>query len=261
MFIQAEIKNAFQTAVHAALTAGALLRENRNHEHQISFKGSINIVTEMDKLAENTIISIIQERFPNHTIVAEESGEINNYSSPFTWFIDPLDGTTNYAHAFPWYAVSIALYNYNLPILGVVYQPEIDELFTAQNTSGAFLNNYKISVSNENQLKKSLVATGFPYNLSENSAKTINQFSNILLNSQGVRRAGSAALDLCAVACGRFEGFWEVGLAPWDTAAGAIILKEAGGQISTLENKPYFPENHTILATNGLIHNKMLSFF
>lgn len=245
-----------RTAVHAALTAGAILRHNRDRHHALEFKGATDLVTEMDRLSEQTILSIIRERFPGHGVVAEESGETSSVSAQdFTWYVDPLDGTTNYAHGFPWYAVSIALHNQGDAIVGVVYDPERDELFWSEKGRGAFCNNRRITVSPQRQLFKSLLATGFPYNIGQKRQRNLDNFSKVILAAQGIRRAGSAALDLVSVASGRLDGFWELGLGPWDTAAGELIVREAGGHVTTFELTKFNPQSASIIATNGFIHS------
>ncbi|MFC1852771.1 inositol monophosphatase family protein [candidate division CSSED10-310 bacterium] len=247
-----------EVAIHAALTAGAVLRDNLSQPHQLVFKGATDLVTEMDRQAESIILTILRDRFPDHGILSEEKGRIKQNREKFLWLIDPLDGTTNYAHGFPWYAVSIALQEDNTVIAAVVYHPEMEELFSATRGGGAFLNKQKIAVSQQTALGQSLLATGFPYNIQQKSEKNIENFTALLLQSQGIRRAGAAALDLCYTACGRFDGFWEFGLAPWDTAAGSLILTEAGGTITTFHGKPYSPFNETVVASNGSIHQSLL---
>lgn len=252
-------RDFLHVAVHAAVTAGTILRQNLAKPHQIQLKGAIDLVTEMDRLAESIIVAAIRDHWPDHAILAEESGEHPGGHNGFRWLIDPLDGTTNYAHGFPWYAVSVALYEDGQPLLGVVYHPEREELFTAVRGQGAFLNERSIAVSTPGRLESSLLATGFPYSLRDRPREILSPLEAFLAASQGMRRAGSAAIDLCYVACGRFDGFWEARLHPWDTAAAALIVQEAGGVVSTFEGKPFSPFEDSIVASNGLIHQQMLA--
>jgi myo-inositol-1(or 4)-monophosphatase len=245
------------TAIQAARKAGDVLKSRLGKKRQIGFKGAINLVTEMDILAEKIIVAEIQKNFPDHNILAEEKTAKNQYS-PFRWIIDPLDGTTNYAHGFPIFCVSIALAKNEEPILGVVFDPTREELFIAEKGKGARLNGRKIRVSSEANLSRSLLATGFPYDLRESPVNNFDHFGNFALRAQAVRRAGSAALDLCYVAAGRFDGFWEMKLAPWDLAAGSLMVSEAGGTVSNFLGKPLGLNGSHVLATNGKIHKAML---
>jgi myo-inositol-1(or 4)-monophosphatase len=244
-------------AIQAARKAGLILKSRLGKKRKIGFKGAINLVTEMDILAEKIIISEIQKHFPEHNILAEEE-PTREKDSTLRWIIDPLDGTTNYAHGFPVFCVSIALAKNEYPILGVVFDPTRDELFLAEKGKGASLNGRKIKVSAQTDLSRSLLATGFPYDLRESSINNFDHFQNFALRAQAVRRAGSAALDLCYVAAGRFDGFWEMKLAPWDVAAGSLIVAEAGGIVSNFQGKPPGLNGSHILATNGKIHKAML---
>lgn len=246
-----------ETAVSAALKAGKLLKELLGKAHEVKFKGEIDLVTEADFQAEKLIIQEIKKKFPDHNFLSEEKGK-EGIDSQFLWLIDPLDGTTNFAHRFPFFAVSIALSIQEEINLGVVYDPNFDELFLAEKGRRAFLNNKPIAVSKNSDLSKTLLATGFPYYVRERPDRPFESFRNFYFKTQGVRRCGSAALDLCYVACGRFDGFWEEGLKPWDTAAGSLILKEAGGTLTRFDGSDfdlYFPE---VVASNSLIHNQML---
>ncbi|MCK4641498.1 MAG: inositol monophosphatase [Candidatus Marinimicrobia bacterium] len=249
--------NIFQTAIVAAQSAGQFIMENVDKAIEINFKGRANVVTDVDRGAEEIIISMVRESFPDHQILAEETPAINT-SSPFKWIIDPLDGTTNFIHGFPAFAVSIAVeYNSDV-IIGVVYDPVRKELFSAIKNRGAFLNRNQIKVSNIKTLSESLLATGFPYELQGNFNLNMDIFREMYQNSQGVRRVGSAALDLCYTACGRFDGFWEFDLNPWDVAAGALIVSEAGGKLSDFSGKDFSIYGKQVLATNGLIELEML---
>ncbi len=244
-------------AGQAARTAGGILKENLNGIREITYKGDINLVTEMDMRSERTIVELLRASFPDHGIIAEEETTIRN-SSGYTWIIDPLDGTTNYAHGYPCFSVSIALERDGEVIRGVVYDPMRDELFSAEKGRGASLNGTQIRVSGTETLIKSLLATGFPYDRKESEKNNLDYFHRLLMASQEVRRDGSAALDLCYVAAGRFDGFWELKLKPWDVAAGSLIVREAGGLVSDLSGNSFDLHAEEILATNGRIHRQMV---
>jgi myo-inositol-1(or 4)-monophosphatase len=252
------MRNVIAVAREAALKAGKILRENISGTRQITYKGDINLVTEMDMRSERQVVETLRAAFPNHGIVAEEETDIRN-DSGFTWIIDPLDGTTNYAHGYPCFSVSIALEHDGAIVAGVVYDPMRDELFSAQKSQGAFLNAKKISVSETDSLMKSLLATGFPYDRKVSEKNNMNYFHELLMASQEVRRDGSAALDLCSVASGRFDGFWELKLKPWDVAAGSLIVTEAGGLITDLSGKQFDLHAEEILASNVKIHRQMVA--
>jgi myo-inositol-1(or 4)-monophosphatase len=245
-------------AIAMAREAGALLKDKFNDIHTIEYKGEINIVTEADKASEAMLISNIQKRYPTHAIISEETGGVDN-PSPYRWVIDPLDGTTNYSHRYPVFCVSIALELDGSVILGVIYYPMLDELFVAEKGKGAFLNDQKISVSKTTDMSKCLLATGFPYDVRHNKNNNLNYFTAMIMRAQAVRRPGSAALDLAYVAAGRFDGFWELKLNPWDTAAGWLMVTEAGGTVTDLFGTPYHLDTPHILASNGLIHSDMIS--
>lgn len=244
-------------ARRAALLAGQLLRDNLGGKRTIVFKGNINLVTEMDMRAEQTVVETLLRAFPDHGILAEE-GSTRESESPFRWIIDPLDGTTNYAHGYPCFAVSIALESAGEVIAGVVYDPMREELFSACKGEGAHLNANPLHVSGTGSLIQSLLATGFPYDRSVSKKNNLNHFSDLLMASQEVRRDGSAALDLCSVAAGRFDGFWELKLKPWDVAAGTLIVREAGGTVSNFKGGPSNINDQEIVASNGVIHEQML---
>ncbi|HZX35564.1 MAG TPA: inositol monophosphatase family protein [Thermodesulfobacteriota bacterium] len=245
-------------AIKIAREAGFLLKENLSGPRTIEFKGSVDIVTEMDRKAEELIVNSIRRDFPDHGILTEESIEVVS-DSPYRWIIDPLDGTTNYAHGFPIFCVSVAFEEKDDVTFGVVYDPTRDELFTAEKNKGAFLNGQRIKVSSVPKLDKSLLATGFPYDVRTSSENNIDNFSRFAIKAQAIRRAGSAALDLSYAACGRFDGFWEMKLKPWDVAAAALMVREAGGTISGFKNEPFTIYSGNVLASNSLIHNEMLS--
>ncbi len=251
------MKNVIAVAREAALKAGKILRENVCGTRQITYKGDINLVTEMDMRSERVIVETIRAAFPNHGIVAEEETDIRN-DSGFTWIVDPLDGTTNYAHGYPCFSVSIALEQEGAVVAGIVYDPMREELFSAQKGQGAFMNGKKIRVSVIDTLMNSLLATGFPYDRKVSEKNNMNYFHDLLMASQEVRRDGSAALDLCYVGSGRFDGFWELKLKPWDIAAGSLIVSEAGGLVSDLKGKQFDLHAQEILASNGRIHEQMV---
>ncbi len=251
------MENIVAVAREAALKAGKILRDNIGGTRQITYKGDINLVTEMDMRSEREVVETVRAAFPHHGIVAEEGTDIQN-DSGFTWIIDPLDGTTNYAHGYPCFSVSIALEHEGTIVVGVVYDPMREELFSAQKGQGAFLNGEKVSVSGTDELVKSLLATGFPYDRKVSEENNMNYFHDLLMASQEVRRDGSAALDLCSVASGRFDGFWELKLKPWDVAAGSLIVTEAGGRVTDLLGQKFDLHAEEILASNGRIHRQMV---
>jgi myo-inositol-1(or 4)-monophosphatase len=246
-----------RVAIRAALKGGEILAKYRRKTKKIGHKGRINLVTEVDLESENTILKIIKKSFPEHQILTEESQQ-EKRDSLYKWVIDPLDGTTNYAHNFPCYCVSIALEEKKEIILGVVYNPVLDELFLAEKGKGAYLNRKKIFVSQTKKLSQSLLATGFPYDIRESDINNLDHFANFALHGQAVRRAGAAALDLSYLAMGRFDGFWELKLSPWDTAAGSLLVLEAGGRVTDFSGGKYSIYGKDILATNGKIHKKMM---
>jgi myo-inositol-1(or 4)-monophosphatase len=246
-------------ATQIARDAGKLLVQ-RLGVAKVTTKGDINLVTEADIAAENLIIDRIRSYYPQHGILAEESGEtvsINGKRSDWKWIIDPLDGTTNYAHGYPCFAVSIALEHAGDLEVGVVYDPMRDEMFAAERGHGATLNGRQIRVSSVDDLAQSMLCTGFPYNVRERP-DFAREFANFTMIAQAVRRDGSAALDLAYVACGRFDGFWEDGLSPWDIAAGALLISEARGRISNYNDQKLDIYNEQVLASNGLIHDAMM---
>ena len=241
----------------AAQGAGRILKRMFGNINHIEKKGEVDLVTDADLQAEKAIIDIITRHFPNDTIITEESGSLHHLPHR-RWIIDPLDGTTNFTHRFPFYAVSIALEIEHDIILGIVYNPQMNENFEAVKGKGAFLNDRPVTVSRVSTLNEALIATGFPYNIRDRSASIFYLFEKMLRRAQGIRRPGSASLDLCYVAAGIFDGFWEEGLKPWDTAAGGIIVREAGGQLSDYHGNPYTPYLNTIVASNARIHHAML---
>jgi len=245
-----------EVASRSALKAGKLLLEGLQSEFQVSKKGRINLVTEMDVKAEKLIIAEISQSFPDHQILAEESGN-RRVDSAYRWIIDPLDGTTNYAHGYRFFSVSIALEKDGEILVGVVFDPVTNEFFTATKGGGATLNKQAIQVSRESILEDSLVCTGFSYE-EHQIQQNLRFFQTMLFATRGVRRDGSAALDLCYVASGRFDGFWELSLSPWDVAAGKLILEEAGGTTSRFDGSDCTIYDQELLATNSGIHAEMV---
>ena len=248
-------KTFLEAAVQIAREAGKVLREELDRPADIAYKGDFDLVTQADRRSEAVIVSRLQEFFPGHSVAAEE-GTGKDTGSEYRWHVDPLDGTTNFAHRYPCFCVSMALARNDQLLVGVVYNPIYDELFCAARGEGATLNGRKIRCSQISELKNSLLCTGFP-NHDRRSHPNIHYYWDFTLRSHGVRRDGSAALDLAAVAAGRFDGFWEFGLKPWDTAAGVVIVEEAGGTVTDLDGQPYVLGGKSILATNGLIHGEM----
>jgi myo-inositol-1(or 4)-monophosphatase len=260
------IKQFKKIAVEAALTGGEILSKHRGKVKNIGYKDEVNLVTEVDRISEEAILQIIKKSFPDHAILTEESEEFipdgKKSKSIYKWVIDPLDGTTNYVHGLPIYCVSIALEENGKIIFGVVYNPNLDELFVAEKDKGAFLScgktKRRISVSQTTQLSKSLLATGFPYDIRTSKINNLNHFANFYKKAQAVRRGGSAVLDLCYLAMGRFDGFWELKLSPWDMAAGSLMVEEAGGKITDFLGGPFNIYSKEILASNGKIHQEMI---
>ncbi|MDO8462027.1 MAG: inositol monophosphatase family protein [Deltaproteobacteria bacterium] len=246
-----------QTIRKVAMQAGRIQMKGLGKRHKIHFKGEINLVTEVDFACEKAILKEIHKNFPEHAILAEESGQSANRSD-YCWVIDPLDGTTNFAHAYPLFCISVALAYRGEPVLGVVYEPNLGEFFFAEKGKGSFLNGRRIHVSDTTLLKRSLLSTGFAYNIGETYKRSLAQFEGFLVSSQAIRRDGVAAVDLAYVAAGRFDGFWEINLWPWDVAAGLLLVKEAGGQVTLFNGKPFAIEDKEILASNGRIHPDMV---
>ncbi|QQS49108.1 MAG: inositol monophosphatase [Acidobacteriota bacterium] len=250
----------FETAIEAGREAGEILRRYAVEGFEISNKGRINLVTEADLASENFIKEMISSRFPSHRILAEESGISPHHdeSAEYLWIIDPLDGTTNFSHGFPCYAVSIGVERRGEPVIGVIYDPSRDELFAAERGSGATLNGASIRVSGIDHLERALLVSGFPYDVREKMDSYLPAWKRFLECAQGVRRFGAAAIDMAYVACGRLDGFWEKGLNPWDTAAGWVIIEEAGGRVTRLDGSPFDNFTPSLLCTNGRIHEAML---
>lgn len=241
--------------IQLAKSAGQIVREGFNRPHTIGFKSEVDVVTEMDHHSEDYLMSEIRSHFPADSILTEESGAING-SHENVWIVDPLDGTVNYAHHLPIYSISIAYQQRGVLQMGVVYDPSLDECFSAERGRGAWLNGSPIHVTATTELIKTLLVTGFPYDRN-GSDFTLNMryFSELTRVSQGVRRLGSAALDVCYVACGRFDGYWELSIHPWDVAAGALILEEAGGRVTDLQGDGnYLKPPYALIAANPAIH-------
>ncbi|MFP4548862.1 MAG: inositol monophosphatase family protein [Fidelibacterota bacterium] len=251
------IRNILQ---EAGREAAEFIRNNAADFGDKKFKGRVDMVTDIDLGAEKIILNKIRQHFPGHSIVTEESDNKDTFSD-YRWIIDPLDGTTNFVHSFPFVAVSIGLEYNGEMVMGIVYNPFMREYFFAEKEKGAFLNDKPIHVSGNETLKASLLSTGFPYDLSDHFERNMQLFSKIYRKTQGIRRAGSAALDLCYVACGRFDGFWEYDLNPWDVAAGSLIVSEAGGKLTNFTGGKLDIYSDEIMATNGLIHRELLENF
>jgi myo-inositol-1(or 4)-monophosphatase len=245
-------------AWEAARAAGQLLLDNWQQPKQIDYKGAIDLVTATDREAERIIVETLQRTYPDHAILAEEETDRRGLQSRYLWIIDPLDGTTNFAHGYPHFCISIALQYESETVLGLVFDPLRNECFRAILGRGATLNGSPIRSSLINELDKSLLATGFPYDQRDNADYYLRFFKAFMTRCQGIRRNGAAALDLCYVACGRLDGFWELKLRPWDTAAGALIVTEAGGKLSNFTGKKFSIWGTETLATNGLIHAAMV---
>lgn len=250
-------------AIQTARDAGAILTDRLGRALQVSNKGDIDLVTEADLASEQLIIERIKSYYPRHAILAEESGatagfEVIPGKSEWQWIIDPLDGTTNYAHGYPCFCVSIALERAGVVEVGVVYDPTRDEMFAAERGQGATLNGRRMRVSTVDDLNSAMLCTGFPYNVRERPNFT-REFANFTMAAQAVRRDGSAAIDLAYVACGRFDGFWEDGLRAWDVAAGVLLIEEAGGRVSDFSDGALNIFTPKVLASNGIIHSAMLS--
>jgi myo-inositol-1(or 4)-monophosphatase len=247
------------TAVKAARKAGTIIHRASFDIDKLNIrrKRQNDFVSEVDEAAEEAIISILREAYPSHDILAEESGKHGN-DADYVWVIDPLDGTTNFLHGFPQYCISIGLLHKGKPTQAVVYDPNRNELFTASRGVGAYLNDRRIRVSRTDKLEDSLMATGFPFREVEHLDQYLRMFKNVTKATSGIRRPGAAALDLAWVACGRVDGFWEIGLSPWDMAAGALLVREAGGLIGDLEGNEGFLDSGRVVATNAKLFAAML---
>lgn len=246
-------------AEEIAREAGTLIAELSNQSLEIKYKRKSDLVTIADKRSEALIVGHLRKRFPDHAIVGEEGGN-HQSDSGYCWYVDPLDGTTNYAHGFPVYSVTLGLAYRDEVIAGVVFDPTRNELFSAERGAGAYLNGKRLRVSSTDNLSESLVGTGFPP-FADNHDLNVQFYFRFTELSHGIRRAGSAALDLCTVAAGRFEGFWELKLNPWDKAAGILMVTEAGGKVSDVKGSPFKLLGDDVFASNGLVHDEMLKVF
>lgn len=252
-------RDFLELACHAALSAGQHIKSQYNQPHSITLKGAINLVTETDLASERIIVDILSRGPEAIPVMTEEQAATHSLDTHQLWVVDPLDGTTNFAHGFPFFAVSIALLESGKPEVAVVYAPLFDELFYAVRGYGAWMNNSQsIHVTNTHRLIEALIGTGFPYEIDQNLADVIRRLQTLLPQTRDVRRAGAAALDLAYVACGRLDGFYETHLQPWDTAAGWLLVEEAGGQVTTFSESPYSPFHSEILASNGPLHQQLL---
>lgn len=247
-----------KAAKQYAISAGAILQKGFHQKKRVTYKGPIDPVTEFDLKSEKYLVGQIRRHFPDHTILAEEGGGADTKTiSQFRWVLDPLDGTVNFAHGFPMYCVSIGVEFEGRPEVGVVFDPERNELFYASRGKGAFLNGKKIVVSRERRLDRALIATGFAYDIGTARKNNLGLFARMAKKVQGIRRPGSAALDLCWLAAGRLDGFWELKLYPWDTAAGLVILSEAGAKYSRISGESFSIADQDLLVSNGPLHKPM----
>lgn len=246
-----------QTAVDAALKGGEVLISRFGASNNIRFKDKINLVTEADTLSEQAVVDVIKNSYPDHQILGEE-GVANGGESDHKWIIDPLDGTTNYAHGYSVFSVSIGLEVKGKIVAGVVYNPVLKELFRAEKGKGAYLGDKRLKVSTTDKLIDSLLSTGFPYVRMTGGPTNLDYFNRAIMKCREIRRDGSAALDLCYLAAGRFDGFWELMLKPWDVAAGMLILTEAGGKVTDLKGGSYSIYSDELLSSNGLIHEELM---
>jgi myo-inositol-1(or 4)-monophosphatase len=254
-----DVVKFLSVAWDAANSAGEIIRASWHQPKSIDYKGAIDLVTSVDRETERSIVELIRRNFPSHSILAEEETNVESKENEYRWIIDPLDGTTNFAHGYPQVSISVALEHGGQPILGLVYDPLRRECFRAVKGQGATLNGSPIQISTVKELDKALLATGFPYDRREKADYYLSFFKAFLTRCQGIRRNGSAALDLCYAACGRIDGFWELKLRPWDTAAASLIVAEAGGTISDFSGNQFSIWGNETLASNGLIHAEMLA--
>jgi myo-inositol-1(or 4)-monophosphatase len=244
-------------AAEAVLRAGALQRARYGQAIEVSLKGEIDLVTEVDRACEELVLRTLRGRFPDHDIVTEEQ-HLEQTGSSHVWFVDPLDGTTNYAHGYPFFCCSVGLAVDGRLVAGAVFDPLRDELFTAERGGGAFLNGRPLRVSKAMELLRSLLVTGFPYDLRDDLPAKLRLFNRFMGHARGIRRDGAAALDLCYVAAGRLDAFWEERLHPWDMVAGSVIVEEAGGRVTRFDGTPTGLVADELLATNGRLHEAML---
>ncbi len=259
--VQGPLQEIAIEGIKAGLEAGFFAKKHYGTTHKVSYKGEIDLVTETDVESERIIKNRLK-RIGAAEIMAEESSLDSSLRDGTFWIIDPLDGTTNFAHGFPFFAPSIAYCTIEpacfTPLFGCVFIPCLNELFWAVRGLGSYLNTHRIRTSSENRLSRALLATGFPYDIHQDASEVISAFKEMVVRAQGVRRAGAAAIDLAYVACGRFEGFWEKKLKPWDTAAGQLLVEEAGGRVTGFKGQTYNPFVPEIIASNSLIHDEMI---
>lgn len=262
------LEKIIKTAIESVKEAGRIQEEKFGKNFKIEHKGEINLVTEVDYQCERAIIDIIKRDYPGHEILTEEAGSIKSPLNPpfgkggeggFKWIIDPLDGTTNYAHSYPCFCASVGLEIDGEIVVGAVYNPMLDELFTSIKGEGAYLNGDMIKVSKVGDINKSLLVTGFPYDIRDSKENNLNHFCNFAVRAQAIRRPGSAVLDLCYLAAGRFDGFWEMKLYPWDMAASSLIVQESGGMITDFKGGGFSVYKGKMLASNGRIHKDMVN--
>jgi myo-inositol-1(or 4)-monophosphatase len=246
------------TAIEAVIRAGELQMAKFGTGVRVEKKGAIDLVTEVDLEVERMFRAMIAERFPDHDVLAEELGAGQNHGARHRWVFDPLDGTTNFAHGVPIFCASLALEVDGEALVAAVYDPNRDELFTAEAGVGSWMNGQRLTVSTNAAVLESMLVTGFPYNIHQQADEFLKTFGAVLRQARAIRRLGSAAIDIAWVAAGRMDGFWEASLKPWDTRAAALILEEAGGRVTGMDGKPWIPEDGHILATNGLIHDEVL---
>lgn len=251
-----EVRDLLDFCRITATRAGDILKQGFHKRKRVTYKGRIDPVTEYDVKSETFITSQIRRKYPKHEILSEEDGATGRNSS-IRWIIDPLDGTVNYAHGFPIYCVSIAVAEDGQAQAGAVYDPERGEMFSAGRGMGAWLNTQRLQVSGQNRLERALLATGFSYDIKTARRNNLGLFARMAKQAQGIRRPGSAAIDLCWLAAGRIDGFWELGLQPWDTAAAVLIVEEAGGKVSRVDGRPYSVFHRDVLAANPKLHSRM----
>ncbi|MFB2892124.1 inositol monophosphatase family protein [Aerosakkonemataceae cyanobacterium BLCC-F50] len=255
-----QLQTFLDIATEAALAAGALLQSYFGNLETVEEKGRPgDLLTAADKAAEAVILEILHRHFPDHAILAEESGQLGEQENKYLWAIDPLDGTTNFAHQYPFFSSSIGLLIAGIPQVGAIFDPFHNELFRAAKGLGATRNRRPIRVSQTSELSKSLLVTGFAYDRQQTNDNNYAEFCHLTHITQGVRRSGSASLDLAHVACGRLDGYWERGLSPWDITAGIVLVEEAGGKVTAYDGSPLQINSGRILATNGCIHNSLIT--
>ncbi len=252
-----ELKDILMHTISLTRRVGDVICRSAHKKKRISYKGAIDLVTQFDRTSQDMIVSALVRRYPTHGILSEENVS-RKTATVYKWIVDPLDGTTNFAHGLPIWTLSIALEQDGDIVLGVVYDPTRKEMFYVLKGDGAFCNKRRIHVSSVKNLDTALLVTGFPYDIRKSRENNLDHFSNFAVRAQAVRRLGSAALDLCYTACGRFDGYWEIKLSPWDQAAGSLILRESGGAVTDFQNKPFDIYGDEVLGTNGHIHGQML---